>query len=1452
MRANFPVHSARTLREEISATKDDSDRALLCLELARIHLALGDFASAAREAERASTLAEAFAEPLETSVTLAHLLGTPEVLPDLLGRLASTKGDPQWVVRSAFEFLAALLVGAEGASLSKEDISPLTRQLLEHGAQDPAVWLLVEIAGAAVGDADLRLQAALGRAGLAHGNEVRAALLERVAKELESRGRHEEALASLEQAFAEKDAPDLRKRLIRNSRSHQKFERALELTLEALTSAPDDEKRLGLTEASLFAVQAGDVSKARELLAALEALDPSDVFPPLFGAWLEKSDGDFTALLQAFERASSRATPDDQKTLALLSWLIRRRLDPSLGTSSTILDQASEIADTELRFGFRAGYILRYENDADALLSALVSELQAFVDRGPIGSEFLKFLETRSRYESGTQKTLSGKSRPPLDLDTLGETSLSRFLFEVFAPRLGALDAESPHQPKRIEDLRRAFSEARLPHATQALANLVLIDWELRDISSRPSALRRLETLLATDPSDALAAEALAGALAQIPLARADVLFTAARNATEPKLRSVWAIQAGLEYARAERNEIAVSALHLAEEAAPGCLGKGLLYLPQFETTGDESHSAQDGLTRLLTWTRSLPRRELEHLSEQLLFRDPEREVVSALLGALVAGAVADTERTGTWLGQLKLPPEEALLFEAGVALDAGQVDRAYERLSSLSELGTIDPRLITATRALAVRMGRDVTDAQSSVQSMASGSALGAAEAHPRAFFAEAQRVCENGPFSEALVALDRYLDEERSPSLEALALERSSALVVSAFQRLTLGLYGHDPNVCREALNLFSALEQQTKSTGAELARALLARELGLSETELEATLALASDLTLEPLERARFWQRAGYLAAEKLGHFEPAQRYFEQGLELDPTLNFAFAWLVEAAEKEGSTPRLLELTELRLGASANHSPNEVELLQFARGSYLRTLGRPGASLKALEPLRHSSAFRARALSLMGEMNLELDRKSQAADCLVELARITQLGEVERRAAAEHAAQLLEVLGRSKEAVALVLEAEALGSPEPKLRLLLVRAATAAGLYQEAFNALTRENDAQDEIPKRLHAARLMLAIQERHLRDPAAYADAARRVLRDDPLEADAQNAVLSLPFSREERRRLLTPALHAILPQVQENPLEGRRVRRFFELALAAGDSDTIRKAEGLAELLGAEAPSQGLAPPPNAYGVLGDEDLKLICPRSLLEADLVALRTIGSAVATLTEPDLESLGVSYLLRIDGAGDHALCAEVDPWARAFGIENLELYVGGSDPSACFILQRGTGVGVLGSALESPLTRRQCARLAAQLFALRQGFLALSALPDPDLELWLEAACAIPGSQGQATAGQATAGQATAPLMERVQALNELWGPDEKAIVERARAEWAARDMTAKSLRIALRMATLRSCVVAIGDASILRSLQDDLPDDDSRSTVLVDVLAFALSSGQTRLHRKVVGR
>jgi hypothetical protein len=662
-----------------------------------------------------------------------------------------------------------------------------------------------------------------------------------------------------------------------------------------------------------------------------------------------------------------------------------------------------------------------------------------------------------------------------------------------------------------------------------------------------------------------------------------------------------------------------------------------------------------------------------------------------------------------------------------------------------------------------------------------------------------------------------------------------------------VALGYRDDDPVAFARARELLDSGAISSQDTPVQVARLVAARREGDRRAEAETARRLAEAELLDAAERAQLFERAGYLLSTELSQDDEACACFEACLALRPESDFAFGWLVKRAEAKADHARLLELIELRrsaLGAKNQEGAHtaELELLEFNRSSYLRSLGRPGAALASLESLTSSLHFGAEALSLQVDLNLELDRRSQAADCLVRLTRLEQLELEPRRAAATHAADLLERVGRNREALDLVHEALDLGVPESRLRMVQIRAATATGQYGEAFAALSRENDECDNITERLKSAELMLALQEQHLRDASLYADAARRVLRDNPLDMRAQDAVLSLGFSREERRLLLAPGLEDLLKRVDNDPLDGRLIRRFLAFAHAAGSPDVVTMALGLAELLGADAsgPERERAVP-RPSGSLGEVDFKLLGPRALLAGDWDALRVLSRAIAHYTEPTPEALGLSYLLRVEGPSEHELFADFSRWAEVFCVPNVELYVGGPDPGASYLLGRGDGICVMGSAVGAPLTRRQTAQLAIQMFALHEGILALISEPDDKLELWLGALFAL------------TEDLRFGPEIATHKAnLETALDPFDLALLKNASQSLKERGKSSSELLIALRVVALRVALLVTGEASILKSLRDELPEDfEAQRIALRQALEFVLSGEALRLHRKVFG-
>src|SRR5690606_33696442 len=220
--------------------------------------------------------AAGFVEPLETLVEIAIRSRSKANLTKLLDRLRKLAKTSDETARAGLGLALTHL-----ASDDHRAAAEVIEQTLDQVPDDPALWLALETSAAHLGDRDLLLKAATGRAAHARSTEMRCLLLERIARLQMEAGDKEAALASLRQSVDE--LPSWRalrawEELARRSRDFQEVTRAAIQTatiIRAGLEEPEEAELYQIPKAELTTVSAIS-AQVRALVAALRSDDAEE------------------------------------------------------------------------------------------------------------------------------------------------------------------------------------------------------------------------------------------------------------------------------------------------------------------------------------------------------------------------------------------------------------------------------------------------------------------------------------------------------------------------------------------------------------------------------------------------------------------------------------------------------------------------------------------------------------------------------------------------------------------------------------------------------------------------------------------------------------------------------------------------------------------------------------------------------------------------------------------------------------------------------------------------------------------------------------------------------------------------------------------------------------------------------------------------------------------------
>jgi hypothetical protein len=685
------------------------------------------------------------------------------------------------------------------------------------------------------------------------------------------------------------------------------------------------------------------------------------------------------------------------------------------------------------------------------------------------------------------------------------------------------------------------------------------------------------------------------------------------------------------------------------------------------------------------------------------------------------------------------------------------------------------------------------------------------------------------------------------RGEALQLLA-ESIPDEVDGPLARLLAGYQAIIAGLDDEAISLLAPLvDLLPDDSSVHIGLCAAALRAGRADIEAASSTELARRET-DAAEAARRWERAGVLFQDQLGAPEQAEAAFQSAMGRVPGSPLSFVRLYQLAHAKRDRPRMVELIDARLEAPADEHKRIALLWEKAR--HCRQLGRRGAACRALEDLLELSSDHLQALALLAELHLLDQRLERAAPLLRQVALHPLTPAAQRESAGLHAVDLLERLAMASEAMDLLVALEQRGVPVPRMRRRKARLAARVGRWDIAAATFRELAEEDDDIPTRLEAARLLLAIERDHLRESANLKDAARLVLRDAPTDPDAAAIVVQENFHPDERARLLGPVREATLGLLRERPLDLPIIGRMTDFSEGTDNVREERAWLGALALTGrlSDTRSQRLEALTSSArtlpsGNLSQQDLEFIVAPGQLGTMAQVSELVIPKIAKITLPDREALGLRESMRVDPFGPDGIGAEVLAWSAALGVAEPQIFVGGIPAGTTLLLPGEVPTLVLGSGMAAPLTSATRARLGFLLFGNALGVAPLLVLGLAEAKTWLAAVLRL--------TGRAMPEKEPDEVEERARQLARLFTSDERAELslhaqEIEKGDRSVTDLALTSLTSAARMAT-----VIHGDPSILRQLRELIPDVEQERSALVGEVIQLLASPQLPTFRTKLG-
>jgi lipopolysaccharide biosynthesis regulator YciM len=465
------------------------------------------------------------------------------------------------------------------------------------------------------------------------------------------------------------------------------------------------------------------------------------------------------------------------------------------------------------------------------------------------------------------------------------------------------------------------------------------------------------------------------------------------------------------------------------------------------------------------------------------------------------------------------------------------------------------------------------------------------------------------------------------------------------------------------------------------------------------------------------AAFWESAALLWLD-LGEGERGELALDESFARDASRSVAFDKLFRRVRERKDGDKLLAIIQQRL--EATDDPPEIAKLFWEQARVLRERGDQDGALKALENVTMLEPDHVGALALTGEIFIRRGMFEEAAESLSRLSLLEEAPPKNRVTAGVAAVDLYEnKLNRFDKALEILLALHRAKLSTLPVRERLARAAARTGSWKEAVAILEELMHERAEVEARVEAARLAMAIHRDRLARPEDAFRAVRKLLDESPTDGEAIEMLLAVEPDAAKRERYLLAARDRLTELLRVRPFDVALSKRLAKVARALGHDGVQQVALSLVIVAnGGDAQTeQAFAQLAAKKGRVPQIRLSPLQLTSIVAegdggplADLFAL--LAPTLAEAFGPSLAGNNVSRRDKVDPRSGLALRNEVSAWAGAFGIGELDLYIGGKDPLGVFGVPGETPSLVLGPGLNAPLTPVARARVAAELFALVRG--------------------------------------------------------------------------------------------------------------------------------------------
>ncbi len=1140
---------------------------------------------------------------------------------------------------------------------------------------------------------------------------------------------------------------------------------AASLAADALAAEPDGPSAaaLGLRVAE-YAAAAGDRSAVLGALEQALRRDPTSL--PVRALQLDVlSDGDDMAAFAAqLEAGAEQLTVDDASAQAfLVAAYVWGALSNDPSSARAALSQAAMFGAATQVTGYLARTLASLQGDAGWYEDATK---RLFVARATdpeavwLGLELFALRGARGDRDGATKVLRELREAP-------GGAWPARVI-EAFAPADSTPAESSGNEapPRRLNALEELAAAETDPKWFTAVS--VATAMRAQAAGDLATARKHLQESAQRRPEDASVASYLGHLDRAVGDhdAAAKTAADAGAAASDPELAAAFYLEAGLEEWRLGHRKAAVALFELAVPKAP-IAARLVLSWARWGMAPESIEARRRAIAHAVDLRGGDRALSLERFATEIAVGDADSATQSLL----------EIEAGGN--DALTLAATLARLVGSHVATEPLALDRAVDHLAAQG------PHAALIAAAERVRIARESRDTERVVQAagawfkaggglpaalewIAAAVVLGDAREEMQARLAAAS--CLSGDARAALMARAALVHPRVDFDQHAPLVPGESPIVRLA--NLDLSPPGSDPRrraavlhevgtvlgddarVDAQALSGWSLLV----AADVEAAQAAFQEVVGIRPDDLAAWEGLRAcaietgqvalnaracaelgALCNDAKRGAAFWEEAA-LAWIALEEDTNADRALDSSFSLDPTRSVAFDKLFRRLRDRKDHPKLLAIIARRLAVTDDAS--EIQKLSWEQARALRESGDPEGALRSLEHVTMLEPNHVGALALLGEINIRRGKFDDAATALARLALLETAPAKSRVTAGVAAVDLYEnKLDRFDKSLDVLLALHRAGISTLPVRERLARAAARRGSWSDATAILEELMRERPDSAGRAEAARLSMAIHRDRLGNPEGAASAVTCLLEEAPSDPEGLDMLRQTSLPSEVRLRLLTSTRNALVAHLHDRPTDVAAIRLLAAVGQDLGDSGLQRAALGALGCLGASDAdsSERLARLAAGAPRIAQVAISEAIMRSILApgddgpvADLFAL--LGPTLAEALGPNLQACGVGRRDKVDPRSGLSLRNEIASWAGAFGVAELDLYVGGNDPLGIQGIAADPPALVVGPSIKGPLSVLGRARVARELLAIVRGTTVVRWRDEVSISAIVVAACRL----------------------------------------------------------------------------------------------------------------------